>query len=360
MEITDNISNLKTNNLEIIILKEVDFILYYLEEYIPEFIIFDSSEKINEVSLFLKNNPDTKIFIPEEKDYFKEYSNRITVGDFKDIGSLEKIIGIINSLEENENTVSKAKSFRVSESLKVINQQVLTFISTKGGSGKTTIALNIAAIASEELKLKTAYMDLNFSDGYSDIASYLKIYSVPNMSYYLSNYKDGKSALDSSISFSSKNGLDIYISPMSSIYINNLNMDIFNSLFYLMRSNYSLIIIDFPPNFFLINDFFKSILDFTSCFLSVSYPIELCAKKTYAVKQIMGENHLVLNILNNPFMPMKFSKTQYEAISGSKVISEIPFIPQKLQRRLKIDYLNTDIIDLKGYLRSVFEDYLMT
>jgi len=126
-----------------------------------------------------------------------------------------------------------------------------------------------------------------------------------------------------------------------------------------MRSNYNLIIIDYPLNLLSINDFFKNIMDFTTGFFVVSYPLELCAKKTYAFKQIVRESQSVFSIINNPSISDKFNRVKYEIISGSKVISEIPFIHNKSQKRLKIDHLNTDVIEVKDYLRNVFEDYLM-
>ena len=44
-EITDNISLSRSDNLGIILLKKKDHVIYYLEEHIRDFIIFDSEEK---------------------------------------------------------------------------------------------------------------------------------------------------------------------------------------------------------------------------------------------------------------------------------------------------------------------------
>lgn len=355
-EITDNISHIKPDNLEIITLKEDDLSACYLEEYIPDFIIFDSDKKLENLRIFLRKNPLTKIFMHRYSDFYKEHKNIIIIEKISCSDSIKKIIRIINSLE---NPGGENKNFKVSENLKVISQHTVSFLSIKGGSGSTSSALNIAAIASEEFNLKTAFIDMNFSEAVSDTSLYLETENIPNLYYYFLNYEEGKRALENSVSFRSKKGLDIFVSPGSSQFINKLDRDIFSSFLYQLKSNYNFIIFDYPANLFSVNSFFDSIADFTDFFLATSFPTEICAKKTYAVNRLIGEGKGIFVILNNSCFFKGIGKKEFEKISGSSVISEIPWLNLKIHKKLRIGDKDTEIIDTRNYLRCFFNNYLM-
>jgi MinD-like ATPase involved in chromosome partitioning or flagellar assembly len=354
--ITDNIGLLKSDNLETVILKENEHIIYYLEEYIPDFIIFDSNERINDLEYFLKKNPHIRIFISSDKCFFKEHKNTIKIENISNIESIRKIIETINSIDNGN---ADNKKYKISENLKVINQQVISFLSIKGGAGNTTSALNSAVIANEEYNLKTAFIDISFSEAFSDLSSYLGIGNMPNLDYYFLNYKEGKDALRHSVSFKSGKGLDIYLSPMTSKSINKLDSDIFASFLYQLRSYYNLIIFDYPLNLFSVNSFFEGITDFTTFFIVTSFPTPLCARKTYEINKLIADETKILNILNNTSIPVTIKKEEYEKISGSKVISEIPQLDLKLHTKLKINNLETEVIDIRKYLSCFFNNYLM-
>lgn len=357
-EITDNISLLKSDNLEIIPVKGNDHLTYYLEEYIPDFIILDSEEKSTDLESFLEKNPDIKIFTTSGTEFYKKHENTIRIKKISGTDSVKEVIKIINSLE---NPSLENREPRISENLKVINQKVLSCLSIKGGTGNTVTALNTAVIASEEFNLKTAFIDINFSEAFSDISLYLKTAGNPNLCYYFQNYKDGNSALENAISFRSEKGLDIFISPLSSKFINRLDSDIFSSFLYLLRSNYNLIIFDYPANLFSVNSFFNSVADFTTFFLTVSLPNELCARKVSAVIRTIGEHKKLFSVINNTCsISDAIEKKEYEKISGSTVLSEIPFLDVKARKKLKINNLATGIIDIRSYLRNIFNDYLLT
>ncbi|HHT78337.1 MAG TPA: hypothetical protein GXZ93_00815 [Actinobacteria bacterium] len=356
-EITDNISLLKSDNLEIIPFKRNNHLIYYLEEYIPDFIILDYEEKITDLEYFLERNPDIKIFTTSNTEFFKEHENTVRIKKISGIDSVKEVIKIINSLE---NSSPESKEPIISENLRIINQQVLSYLSIKGGTGNTVSALNTAVIASEEFNLKTAFIDMGFSEAFSDISSYLKITGTPNLCYYFQNYKDGNSALENTMSFRSKKGLDIFISPLSSKFINKLDSVIFSSFIYLLRSKYNFIIFDYPANLFSVNSFFNSVADFTTFFMTSSLPSRLCANKVRAVIRTIGEHKKLFSIINNTCsISDAIEKKEYEKISDSTVLSEIPFLDAKVQKKLKINNLDTEIIDIRRYLRNIFNDYLI-
>ncbi len=354
-EITDNIGSFRCESIEVTAFRENEHILYYLEEYLPEYIIFDSEKKSNGIEEFLKTHPDTKIFLPYTNKYFKKYPNTIGTKEVYSVATIKKILKTIISLDD-ENL--KEKKVSNPENLKIINQPVISMLSVKGGTGSTSTALNIAAIASEEYKLKTAFIDFNFSEAYSDVSSYLRTGNLQNLFYYLLNYKEGINALKNAFSFSSRNGLDVFISPLSSKFINRLDEDILNSFLYQLKSSYSFIIFDYPANLFSINSFFSSLADLVASFIITALPSELCARKIHALNKVIKANKKIHCILNNVCASQTISRNEFEELSGCRVVAEIPYQLPEIQKKLKIDNFLTEIIDIKDYLRIFFTNYL--
>lgn len=93
-EITDNISLSRSDYLGIILLKKKDHVIYYLEEHIRDFIIFDSEEKTANLDA-LKNSMSSQtkkrldILIPPISSEF------INMPDGGIASSLEKISVIV-------------------------------------------------------------------------------------------------------------------------------------------------------------------------------------------------------------------------------------------------------------------------
>lgn len=353
-EITDNISLFRCDSLEVTAFNENEHILYYLQEYLPEYIIFDSEKKSSDIENFLNSHPGVKIFLPNTNKHFKYFPNVINFEDVSSIKAVKRIIETIISLDDKVQKESRLKS---SKKLKIINQPVLAMLSVKGGSGSTTTAFNIAAIASGEFNLKTAFIDFNFTEAYSDISSYLKTENLPNLNYYFLNYKEGITALDKALSFSSRNGPDVFISPVSSRFINRLDETIFNSFIYQLKGNYSFIIFDYPVNLYFVNSFFSALAEFIASTIITIPPTGLCAKKVHALCKTLKKEKIYC-ILNNTCNSGTISRKEFEKMSGCGVIAEIPYLPQTAQKKLIIDNLLTEIIDLRNYLRNSFTSYL--
>lgn len=358
IKITDNISNFKLKTLDIIVLKSYEYLLYYIEEYMPDYAILDCEiEDVNWLEEFLVKNPKTRLFLTAKINFSKKnYSNTVYVNKLDNVDDLTKIIKIISSFEENiaENTP------KVSENFKVINQQFISVISAKGGTGKTNIAYNIASIICKQFKLKTILVDLNFSTNFSDLATYLKINVIPNLSYYFENYKDGLDALNKSIYPISSEGLSILLPPISTNIINILDKNIFDSFFDLLKSNYNIIIFDFPPLALLFNDFFKSIFNYSTVML-VSMLSKTCAVNTIKIKSNICPNQKFFQIINNPYNSNSNSLTtkEFEKITGCRVDVEIPFFEDKDRKYLKFNNNNVDIIEMQNNLKNFLNNFLV-
>ncbi len=356
-KITDNISNFRLKNLDIIVLKSHKYLSYYLEEYIPDYAILDCEIKnVNWLENFLAKNPKIRLFLTSEVNFSKKnYSNIIYVNKLDNIDDIAKIINIISSFEED----ITEEVPKVSENFKIVNQQFISVISTKGGTGKTNIAYNIASIICNQLKLKTILVDLNFSTNFSDLATYLKINVIPNLSYYFENYKDGLDALNKSIYPISSEGLSILLPPISTNIISILDKKIFNSFFDLLKSNYNVVIFDFPPLTLLFNDFFKNIFSCSTLITMVSISSKTCAVNAAKTKNNIHSNQKFFQIINNPYNSNFLTMKEFEKITGYKIDVEIPFFNNRDKKYLKFNGTNTDIIEMQHNLKNFLNNFLI-
>ena len=153
---------------------------------------------------------------------------------------------------------------------KLVNQQIISVASLKGGTGKTTISYNLAYSLKKVFDAKVILLDLNLSEVPSDLSSYLKINQIPNLNYYIENYKDGEDAIKKSIIPVNNSEIDILLPPLSLSQGNKLNADLLNKLILQMKIFYNFIIIDLPNIF---NDLAYEAAQLSDSLLILSIPL---------------------------------------------------------------------------------------
>lgn len=139
----------------------------------------------------------------------------------------------INSLSEGKKTLSWMS-------------RVVTIFGPKGGLGKTTIAVNLAArLAQDNKKVVLVDLDLQFGD----VHIFLDIEPTDTIAELVQEFFN--SNIDSVRSFMTvhSSGIHVLCSPKSPEYAETISAEKIQSLLSLLRSYYDYVIIDTPPFF---------------------------------------------------------------------------------------------------------------
>ncbi|AEF96542.1 MinD/ParA family ATP-binding protein [Methanotorris igneus] len=127
----------------------------------------------------------------------------------------------------------------------------LGFYNLQGGTGKTTVAINLAYYLSE--KAKTIYIDCDLYAGTSGI-----LFGYENDPHNLNSYLSGNSSLDEVIH--TYNNLAIIPSDVSPDAFNaDMDFERFAEMVDILEETYDIIIFDLPPNITEGNLLFSSI-----------------------------------------------------------------------------------------------------
>ncbi|MCE5329304.1 hypothetical protein LLG07_03095, partial [bacterium] len=165
------------------------------------------------------------------------------------------------SLNKNSEFIIKRKFKNKEYQIKTIRQKVIAVTKAKGGVGGTIISIFLGLLFRE---LKTLLIDLNFSEGGSDICYYLDIPKAPNLAVFTEGYD--KDAFCNSI-LNIVDNLDVIQSPSTYIQSKKIDLKDIYSLTDIARKKYDLIIFDLPN---YINEFYLGIIDLTDLLVMVS------------------------------------------------------------------------------------------
>jgi len=247
--------------------------------------LFKPSEKVSGKDIF-ENKDNEKDFtedglygsgsdLPESKpglkdlDYLKNYSFLESgKGSEEDFWGNDKMESEYTAgTERQDRNLFQNKGYKnLSENIALKNtvalkQKIIVFIKAKGGVGSTLLSLFLGY---EFRKLKTLLVDLNFSEGGSDLGYYLNIPKVPNIIIFTEGYN--RAAMDNSV-INIKDSFDIIQSPPSYELSKKLDLQDIYSLVDIAKKKYHLIIFDLPN---LINDIYLGVLDMADLVLMIS------------------------------------------------------------------------------------------
>ena len=240
-EITENIDKIKLINHKIAVLTDKKHYKHYIEEYMPEYIILSANiSNFDEIVNYISNNLKCELIVTDVKKEINHnlYGN-INITRIKNLNELQKVLTVIDKLktEEKEST---------EENIKYLRQQIISFYSIQGGTGKTTIAFNLAWHLKDQVDEKILLLDLNFCEGPSDLNLNLKLEKSPNLSMFIEKISEGVNYFNESVITLSDYNIDILQPPLSIYQSDKLNVDMLGSIIYSARNKYNIIIADIP------------------------------------------------------------------------------------------------------------------
>jgi cellulose biosynthesis protein BcsQ len=351
-EITDNITKYKPQNLDLVVIRKEKYVKHYLEEYLPDYVIVNVPLKnLNALNEYTLKNPQSTIFLSNFEKYDEETNPNFIFPENINLNKdIKEIIEAISKIETETNTENEKR-------FKLINQQIVSVLGLKGGIGKTTFSYNLAYFLKKTLDAKVILLDLNLSEGPSDLSSYLKINQIPNLNYYIENFKEGEDALKKSIISTNNDEIDVLLPPLSMIQGNKLSIDLLNKLIGLMKGFYNFIIMDLPNNF---NSLTQEAAALSDALLILSIPLRSCALKLsrFSLKNSFKVQNKI-SILNDPYNYAPIPSKDFSEISGYPVLLEIACIEHHERNLLDFKGKNTDLICMQSEIKQLINKHLL-
>jgi pilus assembly protein CpaE len=226
---------------------------------------------------------------------------------------------IITTYEKYKNKVVKGAYFEEGQS----NAKIITFFSSKGGVGKSVLALNTAVTLSKEYHRKTLLIDLDLQFG--DISMLVNEYAQKTIfdvieDGQLDSYENIKPYL-----YEFNKDLHMLFAPTKPEAAECIEKDSLEKIMEILRKQYDIIIIDTGINF---NDNTLYILDLSEIVLFVATMEIVALKNTklgLGVMQSLGyDKDKVKLIINNFTTKYGITKAEVEGVFKDGVYAMIP------------------------------------
>lgn len=144
---------------------------------------------------------------------------------------------------------------------------VVTVFSSKGGCGKTTIAINMAVALTANLKQSVVLVDLDLQFG--DVGITLGLPSRPNIADGVAMLNDLDTTSLKSLIQPHSSGVDCLLAPLSPAEVEGIPSELVSQMIKVLRGMYDYIVIDSPPAF---SDTILAALDLSDTYILVATP----------------------------------------------------------------------------------------
>lgn len=233
----------------------------------PKFVSAEIAQ-VNKEKESEENNPVLRQLTKDkniEQNNFSDdiLAENITGNDHKDKDVIEKVDGkTLNCQLSNYPKYSTGrKSAKTEYQIRTIKQKIIAVTKAKGGVGSTIISIFLGLLFKD---LKTLIIDLNFSEGGSDLGYYLDIPKTPNLMVFTEGFD--KNAFSGSV-LNIIDNLDVIQSPPTYMQSKEIDLKDIYSLTDIARKKYDLIIFDLPNN---INEFYLGVVDLADLLVMVT------------------------------------------------------------------------------------------
>jgi pilus assembly protein CpaE len=341
------------------------------DQYTPDLILMDINmpelNGLEATAEIIANNPNSVVIImsvQSETEYLKQAMFS---------GAKEYIIkpfdseNLISTLYKTYNRYHKEVQI-IEQRLEIGNKaKLFSFFSTKGGVGKTFVAVNTALVQSMLLGKKTLLLDLDLQFGdvalMMDKANAKTIYDCIN---------DGEYQQYDSISpylIRYHSNLDVLLAPKSPEEAESVTLELVEGILESVQNHYDTILVDLPISF---NDMVLSILDRSDAvFFTTSMDI-LALKNTRTGLSVMkslnyseGKIKIVINRRNEsygikmPDVDKIFGRKPYISLvedDKNACLSVNMGVPFLLNPKNKGNKLYKEILDLSQKILKEYTD----
>lgn len=145
-----------------------------------------------------------------------------------------------------KNPIKFQKLTKNIKDIKFLTQKIVSIYSAKGGVGRTSIAIHLAKYLEKQNPL---LLDLNFSQGPSDISFYLDLPKLPHLSNFMMDIENPERAFENSIIKPKGYKFDVIQSPPTLRQSDNFSISTLITLIEVAKSKYGIIIFDLPHIF---------------------------------------------------------------------------------------------------------------
>jgi cellulose biosynthesis protein BcsQ len=346
-EIADNIGNFKSCNHRLTVLNLQYNYKHYIEEYMPDYILLsDKIKGFDEISDYVSLESDSKLIITGNNcssEHKVPGAARIECPETYE--RFQKIIETIDILDPEN--IKEQKQF------KFLKQEVLSFYSIQGGTGKTSIAYNAAYLFRKKEMGKVLLVDLNFCEGPSDMQAALGITGMQNLSDYAEDAFGGETDIKKYIL--SFDRVDILCPPTSLYKGEGFSIEMLADLIYSARNEYDLIIADLP---FRYDNISLEMINISTTSILILSPDMRMIPRIKAFNKFLPGNQKKLAILNKAGNSNGFIADELDDMTGITMAGRIPFIPEDDREYINSKGRPTGVIDLlpatEGLLNKVF------
>ena len=230
---------------------------------------------------------------------------------------------LVDTIKNTYDKYSEKLARQAFQEEKNYDSKILTFFSSKGGVGKSVLAVNSAIILSKEAHKKTLLLDLDLQFG--DISMLINQYNKKTIldlveDGQLENYENIKPYV-----YSYNDNLDMIFAPRKPESAEYIGKDSIEKLIESLKKHYELIIIDTGINF---NDTTLYALDASETILFVSTMEIVALKNTklgFGVMQSLGyDKNKVKLIINKYNQSYGISKNEIETIFKDNILAMLP------------------------------------
>ncbi len=347
-EIKKQISKLDFPEFNVVNVGNPDYLKHYIEEYIPEYVIVSNAIKnIDKITEFIMNRTSSKLIIAEDKieKSVKKNPRCIYIDSLKTSEDLKKIFNVIATIDRNKKNLSNTKN-------KYVKQELISFYSTQGGCGKTTIAFNFAWSLRKIKSLKVLFIDLNFHEGPTDLIVNLNVNSYPNIFNFIEKSAYESNTLKQSVINIKNTNIDMLFPPLSIKQSDNLSIEVLNELIYEARNNYNFIVTDLPFCYSNIN---LEMLALSTMAVSINAPEISSSLRLKNMAKYLNDDMEKIHILNNLRNTDLRIIPQIESILEEKVFNVIPFITKADRNFIKGINTTYSVLDMQRYLNNMMD-----
>ncbi|MBC7334482.1 MAG: hypothetical protein H5T85_08555, partial [Actinobacteria bacterium] len=226
--------------------------------------------------------------------------------------------------------------------VRTIKQKAIVFVKAKGGVGSTLLCIFLGLTFS---KLKTLIVDLNFSEGGSDIGYYLNIPKSPSIVNFMESYTRG--AMEASV-FSIRNNLDVLQAPPTYELSRKIELPDIYSLVDLARRKYHIIVFDLSCQ---INELWLGVVDLADILVMVSDNTLGSLGRLISINKKFICQDLEKMLVINKYVSGKANKLEIEESQLKELLDlrDLVYLEEVDFLKGRSDFSNLDLLAIRSF-----------